>query len=77
MGFPGGSAVKNPPAMQKPQEAQVRSLSGEDPLERGLATSPVFLPGKSHGQRSLADYSPWGHKELDMTEYTCTHILNL
>ena len=28
---------------------------------------PVFLPGKSHGQRSLAGYSSWGHKELDMT----------
>ena len=27
-----------------------------------------FLPGKSHGQRSLEGYSPWGHKELDMTE---------
>ena len=33
----------------------------------------VFLPGKFHGQRSLAGYSPWGHKELDTTEYTCTH----
>ena len=33
---------------------------------------PVFLPGKSHEQRSLAGYSPWGHKELDMTEHTCT-----
>ena len=30
--------------------------------------TPVFLPGKSHGQRSLAGYSPWGHKELDTTE---------
>ena len=30
--------------------------------------TPVFLPGKSHGQRSLVDYSPWGHKELDTTE---------
>ena len=30
--------------------------------------SPVFLPGKSHGQRSLVGYSPWGRKELDMTE---------
>ena len=29
---------------------------------------PVFLPGESHGQRSLAGYSPWGPKELDMTE---------
>ena len=30
--------------------------------------SSVFLPGKSHGQRSLVGYSPWGRKELDMTE---------
>ena len=30
--------------------------------------SPVFLPGKSHGQRSLAGYSPWGRKESDTTE---------
>ena len=29
---------------------------------------PVLLPGKSHGQRSLVGYSPWGRKELDMTE---------
>ena len=38
--------------------------------------TPVFLPGESHGQRSLADYSPWGCKELDMTErltHTHTH----
>jgi len=30
--------------------------------------TPVLLPGKSHGQRSLVGYSPWGRKELDMTE---------
>ena len=30
--------------------------------------TPVFLPERSHGQRSLVGYSPWGHKELDMTE---------
>ena len=30
--------------------------------------TPVFLPGEFHGQRSLVGYSPWGHKELDMTE---------
>ena len=34
---------------------------------------PVFLPGKSHGQRSLVSYSPKGHKELDRTDYTHTH----
>ena len=43
MRFPGGAVVKNLPAMQ---ETQVRSLGGGDPLEEGLATTPVFLPGK-------------------------------
>ena len=59
--------IKNLPAMQ---ETRVWSLDREDPLEKGMANrTPVFLPGKSHGQRSLAGYSPWGHKELDMTEW--------
>ena len=38
------------------------------PWRRKWQPTPVFLPGKSHGQRSLADYSPWGRKELDTTE---------
>ena len=38
-----------------------------------MATTPGFLPGKSHGQRSLAGYSPQGHKELDATERLSTH----
>ena len=33
-----------------------------------MATTPVLLPGKSHGQRSLVGYSPWGHKESDTTK---------
>jgi len=42
-GFPSGSALKNPPAMQEMQETQVRSLGGEDPLEEGMAThSNIF-----------------------------------
>ena len=45
-------------------------MAWEDPLEEGLATPPVFLPGESHGQRSLADYGPWGFKELDTAEAT-------
>ena len=57
--------VKNLPAKQ---ETQVRSLGQEDPLEKEMAPTPVFLPGKSHGQKSLAGYSPWGHKESDTTE---------
>ena len=43
---------------------------------RKWQTSPVFLPGESHGQRSLAGYSPWGHKELDMTEMTRQYVLH-
>ena len=37
------------------------------PWRRELQPTPVFLPGESHGQRSLAGYSPWCHKELNMT----------
>ena len=36
--------------------------------------TPVFLPGEFHGQRSLAGYSPWGHKELDVTEQLSLHF---
>ena len=48
------------------QETQVRSLGREDSLEK--ATNSKLLPGEFHGQRSLAGCSPWGCKELDMTE---------
>ena len=56
--------VKNLPAVQ---ETRVRSLGQEDPLEKGIPT-PVFLPREFHGQRSLAGYSLWDHKESDTTE---------
>ena len=39
-----------------------------DTLEKEMASHASTLPGKSHGQRSLVGYSPWGRKELDMTE---------
>ena len=50
----------------------VRSLGREDPQEEGVAThfSILFLPRESHGQRSLAGYSPQCHKVSDMTEVT-------
>ena len=44
--------------------------SGIFPWRRKWQRSPVFLPGKSHRQRNLADYSPWGCKESDTTEAT-------
>ena len=49
-------------------ETRVQSLGWEDPLEKEMASIPVFLPGKSHGQRSLAGYSPWGCKKSDTTK---------
>ena len=49
---------------------QFRSLGQEDPLEKGMTSPPVFLPGEFHGQRSLAGYCPRGCKDSDMTEAT-------
>ena len=46
MGFPGGSVVKNPPAMQETQETQVRSVGQEDTLEEEMATHSSILAGK-------------------------------
>ena len=46
----------------------MKEMGQEDPKEKRVAISPVFLPGELHGQRSLAGYSPWGCKELDTTE---------
>ena len=48
------------------RETRVRSLGWEDPLEKEMV--PVFLPGESHGQRSLVGYSPRGRKESDTTK---------
>ena len=58
--------VKNLPANSKRPgfDPPVRMI----PWRRYWQPTPVFLPGKFHGQRNLAVYSPWGHKESDMTE---------
>ena len=61
------------PALQETQEMQVWSMDWEDSLERKWQPAAVFLPGKFHGQKILAGYSPWGHKESDMTGHTHTH----
>ena len=50
------------------QETWVRSLRGEDALEKGMATHSSVLAWRIHGQMSLLGYSPWGLKELDTTE---------
>ena len=60
-GFHSDSAVKNLPEMQ---ETRFQSLTQKNPLEKEMATHSVFLPAKSHGQRSMEGYSPWGHKRV-------------
>ena len=44
-------------------------LGQEDPWRRKCQPTPVFLPGKFHGQRNLVGYSPWDRKELETTEH--------
>ena len=66
MGFPGGSDNKEFAC----NEGNLGSIPrlGRFPWRREWLPTPVFLPEEMHGQRSLVDYSPWGHKELDTTE---------
>ena len=47
---------------------------GKIPWRRAWQPTPVFLPGESHGQRSLEGYSPWGCKESDTTEQISTRV---
>ena len=65
MGFPGGSDGKE----SANNAVDLSLIPGlERSLGEGNGNPPVFLPGGCHGQRSLAGYSPWGCKQLDMTE---------
>ena len=72
MGFPGGSVVKNLPAVQ---ETRFDPRAGKIPWRRKWQPIPIFLPGKSHGQRSLVGYSPWGWKESNTAEWITLHHL--
>ena len=63
--------VKDPPA----NAGDIRDACsipglGRFPWRRKWLPTPVFLPGESHEQRNPVGYSPWGHKESDMTEAT-------
>ena len=59
--------VKNLLAMQK---TRVRSLGQDYPLEKEMATTPMFLPGESQGWGSLMGCRLWGRTESDTTEVT-------
>ena len=71
MGFLDGSVGKE--SACNAREVGSIPMSGRFPWRRKWHPTPVFLPGKSHGQRSLAGCSPWGHKEPDMTDQLSTH----
>ena len=73
-GFPGGSDGKVCPQCGRPGfDPWIRKIS----WRRKWQVTPVFLPGKSHGQRSLVGYSPWCPKESDMTELLHFHLQTL
>ena len=69
MCFPSGASDKRIHLQaRRRKEREAQSLGPEDPLDGKWQPTPVLLPGESHGWRSLAGYSPWGRKELDMTK---------
>ena len=69
LGFPGGSvAKKNCLQYGRCKKCRFDPRVRKIPWRRKWQPTAVFLPGKFHGQRSLVGYSPWGHKELDMTK---------
>ena len=70
--FPGGSDSKESACIR----TRFHPWVGKIPWKRKWQPTPVFLPGKSYGQRSLMGYNPWSHKELDMSEWlTHTSLL--
>ena len=59
------------------QETRFQPWVGKTPWRRKWQPTPVFLPGKSHGQRSLVGYSVWGRKESDTNEHAWMQIMGL
>ena len=81
MGFLGGASGREPACQcRRHKRCRFTPWVGKIPLRREWQPSPVFSPGESQGQRSLAGYSPWGHQESDTMEgthtaHTChTHV---
>ena len=71
VGFPGGASGREPAHPCRRHKRRRFSPSfGKILWRKKWQATPVFLPGESHGQRSLVGSSPWGLKESDMTEVT-------
>ena len=75
--FPGDASGKEPACQcRRWKRHRFDPWVGKISWRRAWQPTPVFLPGESHGQRSLVDYSPWSCKELDTTEQlTVTYLL--
>ena len=69
-GFPGGASGKESACQSRRHTFGPRVE--KIPWRKACIPTPVFLPGKFHGQRSLVDYSSWGPKESDTTEQLST-----
>ena len=68
LGFPGGTSGKEPTCQCR--RHMFDPWLEKIPWRKAWQPTPVFLPGESHGQRSLVGYSPQSHKKLDVTEAT-------
>ena len=73
-GFPGGSAVKNPPVMLEQQEMQFRSLGQEDPLEQDMATHSSILAWSIPRTEEPGGLQSMGRKKSDTTERLSMHV---
>ena len=75
-GSPGGASGKESTYQcRRHRRCRFNPWVRKIPWSRAWQPTLVFLPGKFHGQRSLAGYSPWGPKELDMTEWLSTQYV--
>ena len=65
-----GCVIESAWQRRRHKRRRFKSWVGKIPWRRKRQPTPVLLPGKSHGRRSLAGYSPWGREELDTTDVT-------
>ena len=74
MGFPGGASGKEPTCQyRRHKRCRFHPWARKIPWRRAWQPTPVFLPGESHGQRSLVDYSLWVEKSQTQLKRLCMH----
>ena len=72
MDFSGGTSGKEPSCQcRRHKRLRFDPWVGKIPWRRVWKPTPIFLPGESHGQRSLAGYSPWRHSQTGLSQQAC------